>query len=289
MKEGKNQTIYIDKLVGIPRGLTEEVKEGIQARAAEDPEDRTFLRDIEGIEIAKNPRDIELINFVDSHVDKFLSSYGREKVIPMPVDRIHLLKEGSVEELTEGSITSGMYVPRRHRIFMDEPKSEVEFCITTFHEMIHAKSYRASQVIFSEGEDGFMDYRIAVYRSGLKSTSRDDKELHLGSVEEAIVGFLTFQFFELVIEKDPQFKEELERMRANDEPVGLTRLDEFKSLINIVGQIFEKNSDRIKSQKEVLDMFIDAQINGNLIGIGRLIEKTFGKGSLKKFDVKYIP
>ena len=66
MKEGKNQTIYIDKLVGIPRGLTEEVKEGIQARAAEDPEDRTFLRDIEGIEIAKNPRDIELINFVDS-------------------------------------------------------------------------------------------------------------------------------------------------------------------------------------------------------------------------------
>ncbi|MDE2001452.1 MAG: hypothetical protein KGI60_02710 [Patescibacteria group bacterium] len=55
-----------------------------------------------------------------------------------------------------------------------------------------------------------------------------------------------------------------------------------RMLNSLMDKIWNKHKDEFKDQEAVFDCFVKAYMTGNLLPIGRLIEDTFGKGSLRK-------
>lgn len=272
---------FFDKISGIPTNLDKEIKSEINKLSLAEV-DRLGTK-IEGFEIEKTERDIELIDFVEKSVDQVLAEYGRSKVITIPLTHIHLLTEGGTDTYTQGRLAGGAHSETKKNILVDRCDSDVEFCLRVFHEMVHLKSYSAIQLILPTGETtgGIEDYR-----SGITVTSRDGTIKYLNNLEEALVGYLTQSFYENVIKVDPRFNDEISKIQKGEFSIELSRKKEMEGLQKIVDAIFLRNRDMFSDKDEVLDMFIDAQINGNLMKVGRIIEKTFGEGSLRKIDVK---
>lgn len=55
-----------------------------------------------------------------------------------------------------------------------------------------------------------------------------------------------------------------------------------RMLNSIIDRVWNKHKDIYKDQEEVFDVFAKAYMTGNLLTIGRLIEDTFGEGTLRK-------
>lgn len=53
-------------------------------------------------------------------------------------------------------------------------------------------------------------------------------------------------------------------------------------LRNLIDKITERNSGEFKDREEVFEVFAKAMMTGNLLPVGRLIDGTFGKGTLRR-------
>jgi hypothetical protein len=147
-----------------------------------------------------------------------------------------------------------------------------------FHEFIHMKSFSAVQVL--EGGD-----KIKPYRTGISVVSRDGNIKYLENIEEAVVGYLTSDFFEIVLKTSQLLKN---TPQSDFENISISRQREQDQLAKLVDILFEKNRMQFSNKEEVLAIFLDAQINGNLFQISKLIKNTFGTQSLKRFDFNMI-
>lgn len=58
---------------------------------------------------------------------------------------------------------------------------------------------------------------------------------------------------------------------------------ERKNLNMIINKIFERNPGQFNSQEEIFDIFAKAMMTGNILPIGKLMDKTFGRGTFDKF------
>ncbi|MCX6719432.1 MAG: hypothetical protein NTZ38_03605 [Candidatus Taylorbacteria bacterium] len=96
-----------------------------------------------------------------------------------------------------------------------------------------------------------------------------------------MTGLLTQRFFENVIRNSPLFAEEMDDILKTGKLPEDSRQEEQESLNKLIDDIIDNNPDTGMSRDEIVEMFIDAKINGNLLGIGRLIEKSLGKGSFR--------
>ena len=274
--EGFNNP-YVDKLVGVPS----------------DPQIEKFWQDqiidtvenigselVKGFEQPKTKRDLEIISFAERAVDDVMRRYGRSKRVEIPIHNIHVLKNGGTEEFTKGRIVNAAASNVQKSLIVDRVESDVKFATLLFHEMVHLKSYTALQVF--EGENG---KELEKYRTGITSYSRDYTEKHWNSIEEAVVGYLTGVFVDSYLNNTPEFKKE---HTGNRGEIEISRQDELRGLNKIVDVIFTKNKHRFSNKEEIFDLFIDAQVNGNLLKVGKLIEDAFGAGSLKKMNPRKI-
>ncbi len=266
---------HADKLVGVPTEYahTQEIAEKNFTKWFELPGDRE-----KPFELEKTPKDVEIINFCDESVQKYMETYGREKNIKLPMENIHVLKEGGVEAVTEGRLRVGSHSMMRGKIAVDRDPSDIQFSLVTFHELFHAKAYQAGQVQTKEG-----DFKMSQYRGGLVVISRDGKKSYFDDVEEAIVGHMTQRFFDEVLSKDPRFTPEIEERNKNGQPFDISRQGEQAAGKKIIEDLFIKNPGKFANSAEIMEMFIKAQVTGNLLPIARLFEKTYGKGSFRKF------
>lgn len=62
--------------------------------------------------------------------------------------------------------------------------------------------------------------------------------------------------------------------------------NERKKLNLLINNLFDKNKDDFETREQIFTLFANATINGNLLPIARLIEKTFGKGSFRALGEK---
>jgi len=272
---------YIDNLVGLPeeqKDLESEWREYVLQNIQE-----VGGRKIEDFEIEKNQQDIELINRVESSVNDVLLKYGRNKIVSLPLDNIHLLKEGGTHEYV-GHSAGGARSTIQQSIVVDRFKSDVQFSLVLFHELLHVKSYTALQIIPSTKEK---PAEVIPYRTGISVRSRDGKTEYLGNIEEAIVGYLTKEYYEGVISQDPYLKDELSKIDRGEISINLSREKEQQKLDSIIDQILVNEKDGATTRESILNTFIDAQLNGNLTTIGRLITRAYGADALKKIDVQH--
>jgi len=226
---------------------------------------------IEYFEIEKTAKDIEIIQFVEKEIDELLSKYGRTKNITVSPNNIHLLKEGGTEEYTDGNFATGAYSPLQKSIIVDRLKSDLQFALLLFHELLHLKSYSALQVL--------PDKAIETYRSGISVVTRDGETKYLNHAEEGIISYLALKFFD-AIKTNKLFSNEINQ---NPKEVIYSRQTELLKLYSVVDKIFEMNSDIFQNKEQIFELFIDAQVNGRLLRLTRLIKKTFGIDNIKEF------
>lgn len=230
---------------------------------------------IADFEIEKSSRDQEIIDVVMREIDAILEKYGR--TIPsVNLTNIHILKPDGISQYTDGMFRSGAYAPLLRSVLVDRCSSDVEFAAALFHELLHLKSYTAFQLVTNprNSYDG-----LGEYRSGFKVVSRDGGQFHFQAFEEAVVSYLELQFVQEILSKHPLFKEKYAKELETYE---FSRTTDRKRLVELVDDLYNKNKDKFTSTQEVTDVFIRAQINGDLLPIARLVESTYGKGSFRK-------
>jgi hypothetical protein len=224
-------------------------------------------------ELEKTEREIEIIKIAAEAVKNIATEYGRENFIELTDDHIHLFPDGGVEELTNGRLAIGSHSTVLGEAFVDR-RDDLATAITTFHELWHTlASYNAIQV----KKDGELDW----YRSGFSILSRDGKTKMFHHLDEALVGYATKRFVNEVLRQRPDFTTEIE---LEEGEVDSTRQRELTDFLEYLDVVLERNEGEFSDTEEILDLFMKAQVTGNILPVARLIEKTFGKGSFRKLS-----
>jgi hypothetical protein len=56
-----------------------------------------------------------------------------------------------------------------------------------------------------------------------------------------------------------------------------------RKIFNILlDKLYQKNADQFSNREEVFNIFTKAKLTGNLLPLGRLVDETFGRGTLRK-------
>ncbi len=268
----KNNLPHLDKLVGVPTNqpdIKNELEQILKERFIHGGE---RYKD----ELEKTEKDLLLIDLAQRAVDEILTKYGRSNVLKIPYENIHIFPKGGVEKVTDGALEGGGHSVLMVSCVIDREASDVDFTITTFHELVHAKCFKAAQLTREFGAQNLNEYR-----AGMAMVARDGAVNYFEDINEAVVGFLTNKFFEEYIRTNDSFKKEIEEREAAGSPVDTSRQKEVQDMLRYIDTLYEKNKDKY-SKEEILAIFLDAGINGNLMKLGRLIEGTFGKGSFRE-------
>ncbi|WP_295794659.1 hypothetical protein [Mucilaginibacter sp.] len=277
--EGFNNP-YIDKLIGISneqKELAQKWHEYIITNI-----ETMGGKKIEGFEIEKTEKDVALIEFTQMALNRILEQYKRTKQINIPLVNIHVLPPEGTERYTNGRLLYGAHSSLQQSVLIDRDVSDIQFSLALFHELLHIKSYTAFQII-SENKDNQSGQQLKPYRNGFRIVSRDGKRVYLQSIEEAVISYLTASFYES-IKDELLFRDE----KLNNRGIIISRSYEVSMMNDAIDIIYENNKGTFLNRQEVLKLFIDAQINGNLLKLGKLIEQTFGSGTLKKIDASTI-
>jgi len=242
----------------------------------------------------------------------------REEIDVMPYS---LLKENvrivSGDFSTGGSHLkdniAGYVDPHLQKIFISEERaqfgqSRLKFGLTVAHEAFHLNGHVAVQVYQTEESKAY----LSAFRKGVvidspeKKFERGPVKNYFYGLEEALAATFEKKSFKRMINL-PQFEEEKIWLMSGDaqmiierlskewnfpkDEVGVVSKDGHVSLFpsneqrQVLGYICDQIAivfpDEYQSPDDVLREFFKAQITGEILGIARLVEKTFGNGSFR--------
>lgn len=248
-----------DSIVGVTSKYnSEELREYIDGDLKDGGE---FIKDLE---LTKTEQDKKIIDFVVNAVNEILSSYGREDIIPIDYDHIHILSQGGVTKLNP-DIVEGAHDTHLGAVLVERNQSDFEFARVLFHELVHMKSYKALQVT-TEGD-------LEKYRGGWSAVSRDGSTNYFTELEEGVIDFLTEKFYN-------EYLSGASFLSDSEVPEYKTyRQEERADLHHVVKVVSEESG---LNEDIVLEMFIKAQVTGNFLGLAKIIEKYVGKGKFRE-------
>jgi hypothetical protein len=154
--------------------------------------------DIKPFELLPAEQDRAIIGQIERGVDIAVRALGGDPK-PFPVEKIYLVRPGTIGILTDKRLRGGLHSLLQQRIVVERSPSHVEFALALAHELLHAKSYKAAQV----RQD------VQPYRSGVSVFSRRDEAEYLANLEEAIVAEVTRQVYESHIRRSAPFDREV--------------------------------------------------------------------------------
>jgi len=285
--------------------MPESEKEGTLRIAAEIFDTQHNFEKLIGKERAKTPEELKIIDLANQATNEVRARYGLG-AFDIPAKNIHVMKK---EDWPSDEKGVGLYIPGLQAVALEETRSGLEFLHGTIHEMTHFKSYNALQR--TKGEKRKLDF----YRTGLQVCTRDGKKEYLENLNEAVTEELTKKAMSKFRE-DPLFQEEVESTNKNiaslpDDAVNVKRRpffyeetfyiradkkwwkkrffaeqfsypEERNILHTLTKKIQERNKDAFENPDEVFDVFARAMMTGHLLALGKLIDRTFGKGTLRK-------
>lgn len=220
--------------------------------------------------------------------------------------------------------TSGVWLPNKQQIGVLEgyvPNSKLHFVQILIHEMIHANAFGSSQKVKKGGVEltkGDKSIRLDMRRGGFEINSDKTGKMFFHDLNEVITTELTMRFdhnyfsqfedlkqeyeerkeaIEAVAKRSGKGEQDLEWLIANLEhrearnghEVILRTYsyhDEREKLNQLVNDLYERNRSEFQSSEDVFTLFAKAALNGRLLPIARLIEKTYGKGSFRGLGEK---
>lgn len=117
--------------------------------------------------------------------------------------RIFILKPHSIFKITEGKGARGFFDPKYQIIALDRIEAKARLSATVVHELLHALSYQALQIIGH--------HQSTSYRSGIAMTGRNAELEYFEIAQEGIIAKLSRGYFDTVIAKDSLYVKDIER------------------------------------------------------------------------------
>lgn len=295
----------VERVVG---SASPETKKRLLEQAEELFDDQAF-KDLEGQEREKTPEELQIISFANEATNELRRRYGLDD-FDIPEKNIHIVKE---DDWDRKKIVA-FYSTEGQAVAMKETDVKMSFLRRVIHEMIHFKSYNAWQAAAD------IPPRAERYRVGLAMRGIKRKMAYFWNLNEAVTEELTKRVFKSMAD-NPFFKKEAEatkkaigrRTRIALEGGAVIPADDItymgaeagvagraknffggrkivraftysreRGILNLlIDKLFEENKDKFKDREEVFEIFAKGAMTGNIMGLGRLIEKTFGKGTLR--------
>jgi hypothetical protein len=261
------------------------------------------FKDFNCVEVKKNFDQMIAIDFVNEETNQLLESYGLPP-FDLPRENVHV-----VDKIIDcnGDKHDGFNTPFRQAIVVTNTNSMLEFVMNVYHEAIHLKSYQALQLTPPN--------KVGAYRSGLKMLSRDDKKIYFKNFDEAVNIELCKIFhsrlkdefmimFREEFAKIEKIKAETIRMSERKNSQEVKESMDIKNVVNnssatfhanlfpyqeervalndLINKLYQKNQEKFKDRREVFDLFAKAMLSGNVLELGKTIDRTFGAGTFRK-------
>ena len=290
----------IDHVVGI-EGV-DGGEAGILQKMEERFSDQDFER-YEGREREKTERERRIVALVDGETNALRRKYGLPD-LEVPAENFHLIPAASWDTSNGTAYYSG----REQAVAMRETTSDLGFAKKVFHEMIHFKSYGAVQRKMDTE-------KFSEYRTGLVIHGRRGDATYFRAINEAVTEELTkramrasagHELFRKDIEETQRLLSEspnavdatgqpffnsdtffARRLPGNAgdrdiEGERFTYVKERKSLRMLAERLHESYPDRFPDAEAAFDAFAKAMLTGNILPIGRAIDRAFGSGTFRR-------
>jgi hypothetical protein len=271
------------------------------------PDEKELLKKFE---YPKSKKEIALINFANEETSQLMREAGIEPY-DIPVENIHIIPPelykkfiNSNSEAAAFFTNQGILFDAQH--FRDNP---VYFGAIILHEMLHLKLHSAIEIQEEDEKIKKTIYRTGVIVYPSQKYIRDEKHhRHFVGLHEAIVAETEKRFLKKLLEH-PELAEERgwlisdeakeikrkiieEKKILEDDIIWVGKngkndwrivsyLEQRNVLNYICAEIQKQFSNRYKSADDVYKVFLNANFTGKLLTLGRLVEKTFGKGSFR--------
>jgi len=294
-----NNHSAFEKIVG---NLSEDKKEKLLLEKKEIFSNQN-LEEIKGKEKLKTPEEMELISLANQATNEIRNKYGLDN-FDIPPNNIHIIEENFwVKKYKENTRAGAIYLPKMQAVLVPEVPSPTLFFIRTFHEMIHFKSYNALQITNTAFRG------LEIYRLGLMVVSRDKEDVYFTNLNEAVTEKMTMKYASRFfnnplissdVEQKKNYVKEHHLSQKEAEEIICVRQGKNskdqpevyhwgyptarKILDNLIDKLFEKNNDKFQNRDEVFEVFEKSAMTGNLLPIGRLIDGTFGRGTLHELS-----
>ncbi|MFA6565619.1 MAG: hypothetical protein WCT48_02655 [Candidatus Paceibacterota bacterium] len=304
--EEKNfeKTSSLDRIVG---NLSDEQKQAVFDRFKIRFE-TTDIAKINELEKEKTSEEKQILAEINMATNALRKKFGLPD-FDIPEENMHLIRKE--EWAAEGD--TGVCLPELQQILLRERERNIHFLDTAFHEAVHFKSYNAIQQLADCDETANYRHGLRIWprstRSKEKPEPLPDGQSYFQDLNEAVTEELTRQYIMTQTENPLYAKDFAETKELKEEAL---KKGMFKTLLNpdifslykregddaihaekfaypaerlalyqIRNQIFQENRDTFQSTEEVLDVFARAMFTGNMFELSRLMEKTFGKGTMR--------
>jgi hypothetical protein len=317
-----------DRVVG---KASEAEKERILQKAAERFDNQAF-ENLKGKEREKTAEELQVIALANELTNNLRRQYELED-FDIPPRNIHVITESAWKE--SGETGSALYASSRQAVATREQPANIVFMEKVAHELLHFKSYGALQVPVDQNKVG--EYRLGLIVHARDGKTEYFRNLNEAVTEELTKRLLAnvqnhslikaeieqsrtirdryphamgkdgplfnSDTFYAEVEGKKSWGEAVGRMFGFPEPTKKISVERFtyapeRKMFNmLVDKLFERNKEQFSDREEVFEVFAKGMMTGNLLEIGRLVDGTFGSGTLRhigeldgdiKEQIKYI-
>lgn len=266
----------------------------------------------------KTKEEIELVAFCNEQINALREKYGL-KPFTVPESNFHIIPMGKWKD-DIGYIESNMtafFDYRLQGVAMREIDNLLVFAKIAYHEILHFHGYQA---IMAERKSGKLKpYRFGMI---IAKEKEGEERYYFENMNEGLTEELAKRFIESeyasenphpLLRKRVQImkglrKEAKEKTQGSDlekdivdaelyyaTPSGSIGEDfklsnqyffsyrKQRLILNmLIDALYERNKNNFNDREEVFDMFVKNAFTGAMYELGNLVDKTFGRGTLRK-------
>lgn len=281
-------------------------------------QDMPWIRDIRKYEKRPTPEEIETMKLIDTWTNALLKRYGAPPT-KIPPSAIHILDKDHLPIEWEEDGEGVSYGPLG--TFLVRQTHQYPLAHIGFHELLHTKS-RISYKIGRGPNGEYLQKRSGIRLNRYSSKEAKITTDHFRWMNEAVTEELTKTFIQTCFkagmwkaERDQTVATLLEPDIPSDVKKNLSDVffarplpqkpkgwfkkppkesgpkyeirecsypSERAMLKLLIDTLYERNPSQFQSHNQVFDVFARAMLRDTLLPLGRLIERTFGRGSFKK-------
>ena len=303
----------IDRVVGnapdeMMRKTVLEIKEFAEKHDALDDSEKQF-------EVASSPEEREDYLNALAMVNELRKIYGKEP-LQLDIHNLHIL------EFPENSTTQwrGTALTKERHLWVTRVPSRLLMLHDLVHELAHLGGYNVIQhdsfTETNEATAGNYRFGTSIYsrNSVLGEDKTNERTAYFRNLNEALTEEiaiqLTQQYEQSKFQDEIHVIEEFKKWATSTENSNVENIDEILTVLELPNgvdriyyrgyisarsiyqtlfqKISEANPNVFPSPEEVRRLFVDAQMTGNILPIGRLIDKTYGKGTFRTIGEKDV-
>lgn len=267
----------------------------------------------EAYEREKSAAEGEVITGILRSMPEFVRDYGGQPVEHLSEANVHLVDEASFPEkqregLLEDDVAGRYDFASQRVIVLPDKDSLLTTAQRTVHEVLHIESLlsftaKAGSAMGQPGKTVLHLRRIGLGVFNSEHTKRFFRDL-----DEAMVEELAARFDARYFSKIPALTSDIARRADFRETAKPDRQDEIAAVVStqspdgrwkttaqswryesprrvlrdLIAKLYAAHPDQFASEEAVFNLFAKAVFTGKLLELGRLVEKTLGKGAFRK-------